>query len=83
VLNISPHSWTVLDAGHIEQMTIILTYVDTETGCMNGYFDESILVQYTIDATLMNTILREQQSLHTDINDCYGHVYGSEATWLA
>jgi hypothetical protein len=49
------------DAGRVEQMTIILRYVDTETGCIEEHFVGFIAVQETTAATLTDTILRELQ----------------------
>jgi hypothetical protein len=49
------------DAGLVELITIILRYVDTETGCVEEYFVGFIAVQET--TTLTDTILKELQCL--------------------
>jgi predicted esterase len=60
-------------------MTIILRYVDTETGCIEEHFVGFIAVQETTAAKLTDAILRELQCLDLDTNDCRGQGYDNGA----
>jgi hypothetical protein len=50
-------------AGCVEQMTIILRYADTQTGCIEEHFVGFIPVHETFATALTDTILRELQVL--------------------
>jgi hypothetical protein len=70
------------DAGCIEQMTIILRYVDTETGCTEEHSVGFIAVWETTAATLTDTIFRELQSLGLNTNECHGQGYDNGANMV-
>jgi hypothetical protein len=67
------------DAGRVEQMAIILRYVNTEKGCIEEHFVGFMAVQETAAATFPDTILRQLQSLGLDIiNYCRGQGYDND-----
>jgi hypothetical protein len=71
-----------IDAGRVEQMTIILRYVDTKTGCLDDQNAGFITVQETTAATLPDTILTELQSKCLHINDCHSQGYDNGANMV-
>jgi hypothetical protein len=70
------------DAGSVEEMTIILRFTDTETGCIREHIVEFTALQVTTAATLTDSILRELQSLGLNINDFCGQGYDNGANMV-
>jgi hypothetical protein len=60
----------IRDDGHVEQMSMMLRYVDTEKACTEKQLAVFVAVEEATVSVLNDTILRETELLGLSINDC-------------